>query len=133
MWRFPKYQVDAELDWDDLANSYNWIADMKGIQQDSIWHEEGDVYVHTKMVVEELIKLPIFNSLSEQDKHILLSSALFHDIEKRSTTSEEEIEGQLRIVSPRHAKKGEITTRQKLYTEISVSYTHHTQPTSDLE
>ncbi len=122
MWRFPKYQVDTALDWDDLANSYNWIADMKGVQQDPIWHAEGDVYVHTKMVTEELIKHQNFNSLSEQEKHIVLSSALFHDIEKRSTTTEEEIEGQIRIVSPRHAKKGEFTTRQILYTDISTPF-----------
>ena len=122
MWRFPKYQVDTELDWDDLANSYNWIADMKGVQQDPIWHAEGDVYVHTKMVTEELIKLQNFDSLSEQDKHIILSSALFHDIEKGSTTTEEEIEGQIRIVSPRHAKKGEFTTRQILYTDINTPF-----------
>jgi len=108
MWRFPKYQVDTELDWDDLVNSYGWIADMKGVQQDPIWHAEGDVYVHTKMVTEELVKLKNFDSLSEQEKHIILSSALFHDIEKRSTTTEEEIEGQIRIVSPRHAKKRRI-------------------------
>jgi len=122
MWRFPKYQVDTELDWDDLANAYNWIADMKGVQQDPIWHAEGDVYVHTKMVTEELIKHQNFNSLSEQEKHIILSSALFHDIEKRSTTTEEEIEGQIRIVSPRHAKKGEFTTRQILYTDINTPF-----------
>jgi len=122
MWRFPKYKVDTELDWDDLANSYNWIADMKGVQQDPIWHAEGDVYVHTKMVTEELIKLQNFYSLSEQEKHIILSSALFHDIEKRSTTTKEEIEGQIRIVSPRHAKKGEFTTRQILYTDINTPF-----------
>ncbi|MEM1002310.1 MAG: AAA family ATPase [Bacteroidota bacterium] len=122
MWRFPKYQVGTALDWDDLANSYDWVADMKGVPQDPIWHAEGDVYVHTKMVVEELLKLPVFESLSEQVKHILLSSALFHDIEKRSTTTEEEVEGLLRIVSPRHAKKGECTARQILYTEISTPF-----------
>jgi len=122
MWRFPKYQVGKELDWDDLANSYNWIEDMKGVQQDPIWHAEGDVYVHTKLVTEELIKLIDFQSLSEQDKHIILSSALFHDIEKRSTTTEEEIDGQMRIVSPRHAKKGEFTSREILYTKIQTPF-----------
>jgi len=122
MWKFPKYQIDKELDWDDLASSYRWIEDMKGVHQDPIWHAEGDVYVHTKMVTEELVKLPYFDSLSEQDKHILLSSALFHDIEKRSTTTEEEIDGQVRIVSPRHAKKGEYTTRQILYTDIDCPF-----------
>ncbi len=122
MWKFPKYQVNKELDWDDLANSYNWIEEMKGVQQDPVWHAEGDVYVHTKMVTDELLKLSNFNSLTDQDKHIMLCSALFHDIEKRSTTTEEEINGKLRIVSPRHAKKGEFTTRQILYTEMSTPF-----------
>ncbi len=122
MWKFPKYKIGTELDWDELVNSYGWIADMKGVEQDSIWHSEGDVYTHTKMVIEELIKLSSFNSLSEQDKHVLISAALFHDIEKRSTTTEEEIEGQIRIVSPRHAKKGEYSTRQILYTDIPTPF-----------
>lgn len=122
MWKFPKYQVGKELDWDDLANSYHWIAEMKGVPQDPIWHAEGDVYIHTKMVTDELTKLSVFNSLPEQDKHIILSAALFHDVEKRSTTTEEEIDGKMRIVSPRHAKKGEFTTRQILYKDINTPF-----------
>ena len=122
MWKFPKYQVNKELDWDELADSYSWIADMKGVEQDPIWHAEGNVFIHTKMVTEELVKLSNFQSFSEQEKHIILSSALFHDIEKRSTTTHEEIDGQIRIVSPRHAKKGEYTTRQILYTEITTPF-----------
>ncbi|MDF1697666.1 MAG: AAA family ATPase [Saprospiraceae bacterium] len=122
MWKFPKYQIDTALDWNDLSNSYSWIDDMKGVQQDPIWHAEGDVYIHTKMVTDELMKLPEYQTLSEQDKHILLTSALFHDIEKRSTTTEEEIGGEVRIVSPRHAKKGEYTTRQLLYSQFNVPF-----------
>lgn len=122
MWRFPKYQIDKAFDWDDLCHSYKWISEMRGVPQDPIWHAEGDVYVHTKMVTEELIKLDAFSSLSEQQKHILVSSALFHDIEKRSTTLEEEIDGKMRIVSPRHAKKGEFTVRKLLYSEMPTPF-----------
>ena len=122
MWRFPKYQIDTPLDWDDLSKTYNWIADMKGVPQDPIWHAEGDVYTHTQMVATELLKLSEFEGLSDQDKHILLASALFHDIEKRSTTVEEEIEGKIRIVSPKHAKKGEFTARSILYTQMNTPF-----------
>ncbi|MFK7808003.1 MAG: AAA family ATPase [Saprospiraceae bacterium] len=122
MWKFPKYEIDNVLDWDDLTNSYSWVSDMKGVPQDPIWHAEGDVFTHTKMVTEELTKLSEFKELTLQEKHILLSSALFHDIEKRSTTSKEEIDGRTRIVSPRHAKKGEFTTRQILYSEINTPF-----------
>ena len=122
MWKFPKYQIENNLDWDDLTQSYGWISDMKGVQQDPIWHAEGDVHIHTKMVTEQLINLSEFSSLSDQEKHILVAAALFHDIEKRSTTTEEEIDGKIRIVSPRHAKKGEFTTRQILYSEMNTPF-----------
>lgn len=117
-WKFPKYKVGEELDWDDLSRSYTWIADMQGVPQDPEWHAEGDVYTHTRMVVEVLISLPEFGELTDQEKHILVTAAFLHDVEKRSTTTEEEIDGSLRIVSPRHAKKGEFTARAILYKEI---------------
>lgn len=122
MWKFPKYTIGEALDWDDLSRSYDWIADMKAVPQDSIWHAEGNVFTHTKMVVEALIALPEFKELEEQDKHILVTAALLHDVEKRSTTKEEEIDGQVRIVSPRHAKKGEFTTRTFLYKSLKTPF-----------
>lgn len=117
MWKFPKYKIGQSLDWDDLIDSYSWIADMNGVPQDPIWHAEGDVLAHTRMVTEALTSLPEFHALSEQEKHVIVSAALMHDIEKRSTTTEEEIDGKVRIVSPRHAKRGEFTARELLYKE----------------
>lgn len=122
IWKFPKYEIGKELDWEDLSSSYTWLSDMKNVPQDPIWHAEGDVYTHTKMVVSELINLPEFNLLTDQDKHILVSAALFHDIEKRSTTAEQEIDGKIRIVSPWHAKKGESTAREILYKEMNTPF-----------
>lgn len=122
MWRFPLYNIGKPLDWDDLSSRYSWIADMKSVPQDPIWHAEGDVYIHTKMVTQALIDLPEFQPLTEQDKHIMVCAALMHDIEKRSTTTEEIIDGEVRIVSPRHAKKGEYTARQILYKELNAPY-----------
>lgn len=122
MWKFPKYEINRPIDWTDIESSYSWIQDMKGVPQDHEWHAEGDVFTHTKMVVEALISLAEFKCLPDQDKHILFTSALFHDIEKRSTTTTEEIDGKIRIVSPRHAKKGEFTARKILYTNIPTPF-----------
>lgn len=121
-WKFPKYEIGKALDWRDLTQAYSWIADMQGVPQDAIWHAEGDVYIHTQMVVDSLIQLPEFESLSDQDKHILVAAALLHDVEKRSTTVEEEIDGTRRLVSPRHAKKGEFTARGILYKEMDTPF-----------
>ena len=115
MWKFPFYEVNQPIDWAAMEVTYDWLRDMREVPQDTIWHAEGDVLVHTKMVVSELLQLPEFQTLSEQDKHVLVTAALMHDIEKRSTTTIEIINGKERIVSPRHAKRGEFTVREILY------------------
>lgn len=122
MWKFPLYEIDKPLDWKALTARFDWLQEMQGVPQDPVWHAEGDVYIHTKMVVEALIALPEFITLNEQDKHILVASALLHDVEKRSTTTTESIGGVTRIISPRHAKKGEFTARTILYKDLTTPF-----------
>lgn len=117
-WQFPKYTIGQTIDLESLALEFKWVEDMKGVEQDPIWHSEGDVFTHTQMVLDELLDLPEFKKLTEQEKQILIASVLFHDVEKRSTTIQEEIDGQLRIVSPKHAKRGEFTARSILYKDL---------------
>lgn len=122
MWKFPHYEVGQPIPWDKLEQEFKWFRDMKGVEQDPIWHAEGDVFVHTKMVAEALVTHPDFQELSEQDKHILFATAMLHDVEKRSTTEKEIIDGEFRITSKNHAKKGEKTTRVILYKDIPTPF-----------
>lgn len=115
MWKFPFYEINQPIDWQAMEATYDWLHAMRKVPQDAIWHAEGDVFVHTKMVVTELLALAEFKALTEQEQHILVAAALMHDIEKRSTTTTEIIDGKERIVSPKHAKKGEFTAREILY------------------
>lgn len=109
------YDVDSNIiNW-EVLDTFDWIQEMKTTPQDSEWHAEGNVYIHTQMVCNELINLPEFKQCSVSEKICLVMAALFHDVEKRSTTSEEVIEGVKRIISPRHAKKGEYTSRKLIY------------------
>jgi len=121
-WKFPYYTPGQPIPWDQLESNFSWFRDMKGVPQDPIWHAEGDVFIHTKMVVEALVSQPEFQILSEEDKHILFAAALLHDVEKRSTTTTEVMDGVERIVSPRHAKRGEYTVRNLLYQEIETPF-----------
>lgn len=121
-WKFPLYEIDRALDWEALSDKFDWIEDMKETPQDEEWHGEGNVYTHTQMVVNTLVGLNVFEALSTQEKHILIASALLHDVEKRSTTREEEIDGRVRIISPNHAKKGERTARYILYKSIATPF-----------
>lgn len=107
MWRLSK-----QKDWIFLSTQFTWIQDMEGVPQDPIFHAEGDVATHTRMVVEALQQLPEYQQLSEQEQEILFAAALLHDVEKRSTTL---VESDGRITSKYHARRGEYTARTILY------------------
>lgn len=109
MWR-----INEKNDWEAYKIAFSWIRDMEGVPQDERYHAEGDVAVHTRMVLEALESLREFNALFEQQQHLLRAAALLHDVEKRSTTVSE-VDGS--ITSRGHAKKGEYTTRSLLYRE----------------
>ena len=121
-WQFKYYDVNNGPDWKSIEENFSWFRDMEAVQQDHIWHGEGNVQIHTKMVCEALISLPEFKSLGEQDKHIMFTSALMHDIEKRSTTTTEFKQGRECIVAPKHADRGDKTARIILYKELACPY-----------
>ncbi len=104
-------KLHTEMSWEHLCGLYDEISDMAGVMQDPIHHAEGDVAIHTQRVINSVTSLPEYETLTEREQQILWISALLHDVEKRSTTREEEG----RIVSPGHARKGELTTRLFLY------------------
>lgn len=120
-WKFKYYDIEKGYDWIGLEK-YQWYTDMHNVEQDPIWHAEGDVMIHTKMVCEALINLPEFQELSDEEKHIMATVALFHDVEKRSTTTEKEKDGRICIVAPKHALYGSHTTNRILYKDIPTPF-----------
>ncbi|NME67236.1 AAA family ATPase [Flammeovirga aprica] len=121
-WEIPGVQIEYPLDWNSIEKEFDWLEELKNIPQDAIWHQEGDVFTHTKMVVEALLKMEDFKDLDSTAQYILFLSTLFHDIEKRSTTTHEIIDGQERIVSPNHAKKGAHTVRSILFEKYNTPF-----------
>lgn len=113
------WKLTESKDWKDLEQQYSWVADMKSVPQDPFHHAEGDVAVHTQMVLAELSKLPAFQSLNAQQQEVLWASALLHDVEKRSTTI---IDDNGRVGSPNHARKGAQTARKILFRDISTPF-----------
>ena len=105
--------------WEDLRQDFDFVKDMEGVVQDKEYHAEGDVEIHTKMVLTELIKMEEFLSLDKQKQEILKASALMHDIEKRSTTI---IDENARVSSKNHAKKGAKTVFSLLYKTIKTPF-----------
>lgn len=102
--------IGQQLNWSFL-DQQDFIQELARCEQDSIWHAEGNVYIHTKMVVDALLQLPEYQQSTPNDQHVLQLAALMHDIAKPQCTIEEDG----RIVSPRHAKVGEKITRDYLW------------------
>ncbi|MBT1707185.1 AAA family ATPase [Fulvivirgaceae bacterium PWU5] len=113
-----EWSITTNRDWSTLEQTFSWAADMQHVPQDSIHHAEGDVAIHTRMVLEALQAMPQYQLLSPQQQQILWAAALLHDVEKRSTTQQE---GD-RITAPGHARRGERTAREILYTQVSTPF-----------
>lgn len=89
---------------------FDW---MKRTPQDSVHHQEGDVYTHTEMVLNALLGLPEFQELTSHEQRLLTYTAILHDICKPDTMEVWPGE-EGRISHPRHALKGSILARQIL-------------------
>lgn len=81
--------------------------------QDPIFHAEGDVWTHTKMVVNALVNGDAYQQANEADRFTLFLAALLHDISKPSTTVIDEITG--KIGQPGHSRRGAIDSRVLLW------------------
>lgn len=110
--------------WESLCRQYSWVADMEGVPQSPVHHAEGDVAIHTRMVLAALEALPAYKVLPENARELLWMAALLHDVEKRSTTF---TDAGGNIVSPGHAKKGALTARYLLYASFEMSFEQREQ------
>jgi len=95
----------------DLTRDYDWLEPMKGCPQDPVFHAEGDVYVHVRKVCEALTSLEDWRVLPEDERNILLTAALLHDVAKPACTRVEEG----RITSRGHSQRGAIMARRILW------------------
>lgn len=117
-WQFPYYtafssgsKTDSEHAFLEMENRWDWIEALKHTEQDSEYHAEGNVWIHTKMVVNALMSDSSWTNHTAENQNILFASGLMHDVAKAWTTIEEAG----RIRAPRHAKKGARFSRSFLY------------------
>jgi len=78
---------------------------MRGCAQDAVFHAEGDVWIHTRMVCEAMAALPVWRALPEGDRQVVFAAAVLHDQAKPSCTREENG----RITSRGHSVRGPST------------------------
>jgi predicted kinase len=95
-----------------LKNLLTLLATLAITLQDPRHHAEGDVWTHTKLVVEALRSSEDYSVADEDGRFILFYSALLHDIAKAACTR---LEPDGRITSPGHSRRGSIDARILLW------------------
>lgn len=105
----PKWQID----WMKIekAGFSPWIEKMRDLQQNPLWHGEGDVWTHTMMVCEKLVSMPAYQKLSRRKQEVLFLAALLHDVGKIPCTRLEDGVW----VSPNHTVVGSRIAREILW------------------
>ena len=61
---------DWKIDWKGVNYSPfgALLAKMGGIRQNPVWHGEGDVLAHTRLVCDALVGDPVFRAMDETDR-----------------------------------------------------------------
>jgi tRNA nucleotidyltransferase (CCA-adding enzyme) len=89
-----------------------WIAHfpeierLNNVPQDPEWHPEGNVGLHTMLVVDAAARIAQRDSLEGDDRAVLLFSALAHDFAKAETTALRDRNGVLRWTAYGHEAAG---------------------------
>jgi tRNA nucleotidyltransferase (CCA-adding enzyme) len=113
-----------------LLRFFPEVEAIVGVPQEPDWHPEGDVWVHTMMVLDEAAKL---RSGDPQDDLALMFGALAHDFGKPATTRT--IGG--RITSYEHDVKGAVIAEaflqklrapRELERKVEALVRHHLAP-----
>ncbi|MBI3261305.1 HD domain-containing protein [Candidatus Berkelbacteria bacterium] len=98
----PSVGLEYGLTLGIFAKLYPELVALRDTEQERGWHPEGDVFVHTCLVVDKAAKIASREKLHSDDRLILTLSALCHDLGKPSTTIVKD--GRMR--SPGHQEAG---------------------------
>lgn len=108
-----------QIDWPLIERTVMapFVEDMRNTPQTQRWHGEGDVWAHTRMVCEELMKLEGFQRLPERQRQEVFLASLFHDIGKPSVTKWEDGH----YSTKGHTKRGAQMVRTLLWKEYDMA------------
>jgi putative nucleotidyltransferase with HDIG domain len=103
----PAYQVP----WAQLE-TLDWVRALEGCPQDPVHHAEGNVAIHTRMVLETLTEMPGWRALGDNDRLAVYLACLLHDVAKPATTR---VEDDGRVTAKGHSRRGELMARRILW------------------
>lgn len=103
----PAYEVP----WAELT-TLDWVRALASCPQDPVHHAEGDVGIHTRMVLETLVEMPGYRLLRDDDRLAVYLACLLHDVAKPQTTR---VEDDGRVTAKGHSRRGELMARRILW------------------
>jgi predicted kinase len=103
---------DWRLPWDEMDREYPFVRALAGCPQDPAHHAEGDVWVHTRMVCQELVALPAWRALPDSDRRVVFAAAVLHDVAKPACTRTDTAG---RLTSAGHSRRGAVAARTLLW------------------
>lgn len=110
-WKWAAHAVRPSRGLDFLAAA-GWLghfpelASTVGVEQDARWHPEGDVWTHTRHVVDAMAASARWRESDETTRVVLMLAALAHDLGKAVTSQRTVVGGDVRVASPGHAEAG---------------------------
>jgi len=106
------------IDWQHIKNTIldGFRRRLEATPQPTHWHDEGNTFVHTQMVLKSLESIPEYQSLPELQRNILYVASQLHDIGKIPATKE--IMGN--IEAPHHAPVGCQMAREVLWLDYGL-------------
>lgn len=108
--------MDAEIhhpDWACFLDAIPALRALQNTQQDPVYHAEGDVWIHTQMVVQTMLEQTQYQQAGEDDRFVLFWAALLHDMAKPATTAVDPASG--RITQAGHSRRGMLDARLLLW------------------
>lgn len=103
----------VDPDWQALMAALPCLEPLRRTPQDPRYHAEGDVWTHTKLVVQSLVGLDDYAAATPERRFVLFHAALLHDIAKPATTRVDPQTGA--IGQPGHSARGAVDARVLLW------------------
>lgn len=106
--RAPDFVVDEVLLWSTIPE----LQALAGCRQNHLHHAEGDVDVHTRMVLASLTMMPAFRALPDDERFEVFYGCALHDVAKPETTT---VDDDGRVHARGHSQKGAVAARRILW------------------
>ncbi len=100
-------------DWADCCEVFPRLRALEATPQNPRYHAEGNVGVHTRMVLDALLDSAHFQAADPQRREVLFLAALLHNLCKPETTVTDPVTGE--ISQPGHSRRGAVDVRVLLW------------------